>query len=374
MEIKVPLFNLQKENHKIWEEIKDPLATLFKESKFILGEEVKKFEEEFAAYCGTKYAVAVNSGTSALLLSLLASGVRKGEEVITVPFTFIATVEAIIFAGARPVFVDIHPQTLTLDVEKLEKAITSKTRAIIPVHLFGEVCHMEPLMEIARRYNLLVIEDACQAHGAEYLPWNKKAGSMGECGCFSFYPTKNLGGWGEGGMVVTDNPELARRIKMLRDHGSVRKYLHQMVGLNCRMESFQGLILRHKLKSLEERNSKRRELAFLYHNLLKDLKEIVIPRSPPYSKGVFHLYVIRTSQREELKRYLERQGIQTGIYYPLPLHLQESLKFLKYRKGDFPVSEKLSQEVLALPLYPELDKETVIWITTQIRKFFKSPT
>jgi len=369
--MKVPLIDLRKQNKKILEEISSDIATIFQESRFVLGKEVEEFERSFASYCGTRFAIAVNSGTSALLLSLIASGIGKDDEVITVPFTFIATVEAIIFSGARPVFVDIEEKTMTMDIEKIEKVITPRTKAIIPVHLYGEVCDMNPIMEIAREYELKLIEDASQAHGAEYLPLKRKAGSMGDCGCFSFYPSKNLSAWGEGGMVITDDEEVAEKVKMLRDHGSREKYYHRMIGLNCRMETLQGLVLNHKLKYLDNWNKKRREIANRYNESLKEIKDIKLPLSPPYSRGVYHLYVIRTSERDKLKNFLQEKGIGTGLHYPLPLHLQDSLSYLGYKKGSFPISEKVSREVLSLPLYPEIEEKEIIEVINSIKEFFQ---
>ncbi len=369
--MKVPLIDLRKQNKKILEEISSDIATIFQESRFVLGKEVEEFERSFASYCGTRFAIAVNSGTSALLLSLIASGIGKDDEVITVPFTFIATVEAIIFSGARPVFVDIEEKTMTMDIEKIEKVITPRTKAIIPVHLYGEVCDMNPIMEIAREYELKLIEDASQAHGAEYLPLKRKAGSMGDCGCFSFYPSKNLSAWGEGGMVITDDEEVAEKVKMLRDHGSREKYYHRMIGLNCRMETLQGLVLNHKLKYLDNWNKKRREIANRYNESLKEIKEIRLPFTPLYSNGVYHLYVIRTSHRDKLKNFLQEKGIGTGLHYPLPLHLQDSLSYLGYKKGSFPISEKVSREVLSLPLYPEIEEKEIIEVINSIKEFFQ---
>ncbi|NOZ64830.1 MAG: DegT/DnrJ/EryC1/StrS family aminotransferase [Caldiserica bacterium] len=369
--MKVQVIDLKKQNMKIWEELSPRIEGLFQESRFILGKEVEEFERNFASYCGTKFAVAVNSGTSALLLSLLAHGVGKGDEVITVPFTFIATVEAIVFSGAKPVFVDIDAKTMTIDVGKIEQAITPRTKAIIPVHLYGEVCDMNPLREIAGKYNLSLIEDACQAHGAEYLPRAKKAGSMGDCGCFSFYPSKNLSAWGEGGMVTTDDEEIAEKVKMLRDHGSGKKYYHKMIGLNCRMETLQGLVLNCKLKYLDEWNERRRAIARQYTEAFQNIDAICLPFSPSYSRGVYHLYVIRTSERDELKNFLQEKGVGTGLHYPLPLHLQDSLRYLGYQEGAFPVSERTAREIISLPLYPEMEEVEVKYVIDSIKEFFR---
>jgi len=370
---KIPLIDLRRENLPLLPEVFPKLKQLVKESRFVSGKEVKEFEEKFAEYCGVKYACAVNSGTSALILALKACGIGKGDEVITTPFTFIATVEAILWVGAKPVFVDIHPEYLTIDAGKIEDAITSKTRAIIPVHLYGEVCDMEKIEEIARRYNLVVIEDAAQAHGAEFVKEGvrKKAGSMGKCGCFSFYPSKNLGGWGEGGMITTDDEEIYNTLLKLRDHGREERYFHTLVGGNFRMENYQGVILAEKLKYLDEWNNQRRKKAFIYFQQLKGISEIILHSSPPYSKGVFHHYVIRTAWRKELRTFLETSGIGTTVAYPIPLHLQKSLRFLGYSEGDFPVAEKISQEVLSLPLFPKITEEEIRYVTSKIKEFFE---
>ncbi len=369
--MKVPLINLTKQNQKILSEISSGISSIFEESRFILGKEVEEFEGNFASYCGTRFAVAVNSGTSALLLSLIAQGIGRGDEVITVPFTFIATVEAIIFSGARPVFVDIDERTMTIDADKIARAITPRTKAIIPVHLYGEVCDMNPLREIADKYNLSLIEDACQAHGAEYLPLAKKAGSMGDCGCFSFYPSKNLSAWGEGGMVTTDSEEIAKKVKMLRDHGSEKKYYHKMIGLNCRMEALQGLVLNCKLKYLDKWNERRRAIAHQYSEAFRDIEDICLPSSPPYSRGVYHLYVVRTAERDKLKNFLQEKGVGTGLHYPLPLHLQDSLRDLGYQEGALPVSEKTAREIISLPLYPEMEDTEVGYVIDAVREFFQ---
>ncbi|HEX67858.1 MAG TPA: DegT/DnrJ/EryC1/StrS family aminotransferase, partial [bacterium] len=362
--MKIPLIDLRRENLPLLPEVFPKLKQLVKESRFVSGKEVKEFEEKFAEYCGVKYACAVNSGTSALILALKACGIGKGDEVITTPFTFIATVEAILWVGAKPVFVDIHPEYLTIDAGKIEDAITSKTRAIIPVHLYGEICDMEKIEEIARRYNLVVIEDAAQAHGAEFVKEGvrKKAGSMGKCGCFSFYPSKNLGGWGEGGMITTDDEEIYNTLLKLRDHGREERYFHTLVGGNFRMENYQALVLSTKLKYLDEWNRKRREKAEFYFQQLRGIKGLTLPFSPPYSKGVFYLYVIRTPFRDKLVEFLHTKGVEARRVYPIPLHLQKALGFLGYGEGDFPVSEKACYEGLALPLFPEIEKEEMEWV------------
>ena len=309
------------------------------------------FEQEFAAYCHSKHGIGVNTGTSALHLALLAAGVGRGDEVITVPFTFVATVSAIDYTGATPVFVDIDPQTFTMDAKQLEAAITPKTKAIIPVHLYGQCADMDPILEIAKRHGLVVIEDAAQAHGAEYK--GRRAGSMGDMGCFSFYPGKNLGAYGEAGMVTTDNPEFARTIRMLRDWGAEKKYHHVLKGYNFRMEGIQGAVLRVKLRYLERWTEGRRTAAAHYDRLLAG-SGIPTPKAMPHNRHVYHIYAIRTAHRQAWQDALLAQGVQSGIHYPTPVHLLPAFADLGYRAGQFPHSEQAANEVLSLPMFPEL--------------------
>jgi len=317
---------------------------------------VAAFENEFAAYCGGGEAIGVNSGTSALHLALLAAGVGPGDEVITTPLTFVATVAAIGYCGARPVFVDIDPQSFTIDVNRIEAAITKRTKVILPVHLYGHPADMDPILEIARRHKLAVVEDAAQAHGAEYK--GRRAGSMGDLGCFSFYPGKNLGAYGEGGAVTTKNPEHARLINMLRDWGAERKYHHELKGYNYRMEGFQGAILRVKLRYLEGWTNLRREHARLYTELLKG-GAVTTPSVRPDSNPVWHVYGIRTKDRQALQESLLEQGVQTNIHYPFPIHLLPAWAELGYGEGAFPEAETAAREELSLPLYPELTRAQV---------------
>ena len=321
---------------------------------FVLGQEVATFEEEFAAYCNTRFGMAVNSGTSALHLALLAAGIGPGDEVITVPFTFVATVAAILYTGARPVFVDIDPQSFNMDPNQIEAAITPRTKAILPVHLYGQPADMDPIVEIARHHGLTVIEDAAQAHGAEYK--GRRAGSLGDLGCFSFYPGKNLGAYGEGGLVVTNNPEYARTIRMLRDWGQERKYHHVLQGYNYRMEGLQGAILRVKLRYLEAWTEARRAHAAHYDELLADAG-LQLPRVLRACRHVYHIYAVRVPQRDAVQHLLHEHGIQTGIHYPIPVHLQPAYAALGYGVGDFPHTEAAANEVLSLPMFPELTPE-----------------
>jgi dTDP-4-amino-4,6-dideoxygalactose transaminase len=361
----IPLVDLKAQYHCIKDEIDAAITRVLESSQFVLGDEVAAFEEEFAAYCGARYGIAVNSGTSALHLALLAAGIGPGDEVITVPFTFVATVAAICYTGARPVFVDIEPRSYTMDVSQLEGTITEQAKAILPVHLYGQPADMDPILEIARRYGLVVIEDAAQAHGAEYK--GCRVGGIGELGCFSFYPSKNLGAYGEGGMVVTNNPEYARIIRMLRDWGQEHKYYHVLKGYNYRMEGMQGAILRVKLRHLEAWTEARRAHAARYNELLTG-SGVQTSTVMPYSRHVYYIYAVRMPQRDALQRALHAQGIQTGIHYPIPVHLQEAHADLGYQFGDFPCSEQVAGEVLSLPMYAEISDAQIETVSTAVRE------
>ncbi|MEH2191995.1 MAG: DegT/DnrJ/EryC1/StrS family aminotransferase [Nostoc sp.] len=347
----IPFVDLKTQYLSIKDEIDTAVLKVLASTQFILGNEVKAFEEEFAGYCNADYGIAVNTGTSALHLALLAAGVGAGDEVITVPFTFVATTAAICYTGATPVFVDIDPVSYTIDVTQIEKAITERTKAILPVHLYGQPADMEPILDIARRHGLAVIEDAAQAHGAEYK--GQRVGSIGDIGCFSFYPGKNLGAYGEGGMAVTNNPEYAHTMGMLRDWGQERRYHHVLKGYNYRMDGIQGAILRVKLRYIEEWTEARRRHAAQYDQLLAK-SGVSIPTVMPYSRHVYHVYAVQTPQRDALQQSLQEQEIQTGIHYPIPVHLQAAYSDLGYKQGDFPHSELAANTVLSLPMYAEL--------------------
>lgn len=347
----VPFMDLKLQYAAIRNEVLPAVAKVLESGQFVLGSEVAAFEEEFAAFCGAQYGVAVNTGTSALHLALLAAGVGPGDEVITVPCTFVATVAAIRYTGATPVFVDVDPTTYTIDISKIEAAITPKTKVVLPVHLYGNPADMAPILEIANRHNLVVIEDSAQAHAAEYR--GRRCGSIGHMGCFSFYPGKNLGAYGEGGLVTTDNPEFAKTIRMLRDWGAERKYEHVLKGFNYRMEGLQGAILRVKLKYLEQWTAARRSHAATYTRLLAD-SGLVLPHETPGSKHVYHVYAVLTDQRRQLIDWLNLKGVQTGIHYPFPIHLLPAHADLGYRAGAFPVSERVAAQELSLPMYPEM--------------------
>ncbi|BAY18548.1 glutamine--scyllo-inositol transaminase [Anabaenopsis circularis NIES-21] len=357
----IPFVDLKTQYLSIKDEIDTAVLKLLASTQFVLGNEVKAFEQEFASYCNSDYGIAVNTGTSALHLALLAAGIGAGDEVITVPFTFVATTAAICYTGATPVFVDIDPVSYTIDVTQIEKAITKRTKAILPVHLYGQPADMEPILDIARRHGLVVIEDAAQAHGAEYK--GQRVGSIGDIGCFSFYPGKNLGAYGEGGMAVTNNPEYARTMGMLRDWGQERRYHHVLKGYNYRMDGIQGAILRVKLRYIEAWTEARRSHAAYYDQLLAD-SGVSIPKVMPYSRHVYHVYAVRSPQRDALQQGLQEMEIQTGIHYPIPVHLQPAYSELGYKAGNFPHAEAAAKEVLSLPMYAELTTEA----QTQVAK------
>jgi dTDP-4-amino-4,6-dideoxygalactose transaminase len=349
----IPLVDLKAQYQFLKPEIAAAIELVLDSGQFVLGDQVAAFEQEFAHYVGAAEGIGVNTGTSALHLALLAAGVGPGDEVITVPFTFVATVAAIGYTGATAVFVDIDPATYTMDATQLERAVTPRTKAIVPVHLYGHSADMDPILELAQRHGLVVIEDACQAHGAEYK--DRRVGSIGLMGCFSFYPGKNLGACGEGGMVVTSDPECAKKVRMLRDWGQDRKYHHVLKGFNYRMENLQGSILRVKLRHLDVWTEARRDHARGYDSLLAD-GELTTPTERPWARHVYHVYAVRTRARDALQRTLHANGVQTGIHYPVPVHLQPAYADLGYRPGQFPQAERAADEVLSLPMYPELSR------------------
>jgi len=365
--MKVPFLDLKVQYESIKEEIAAAIQEVLDATAFAGGPFVERFEAEFAQFCQTEQAIGVSSGTSALWLALRALGIGPGDEVITTPNTFIATAEAISFCGATPVFADIGELSYNLNPALVESAITPRTKAVIPVHLFGQMADMDAIMEIARRHNLYVIEDACQAHGAEYK--GRRAGSMGDLGCFSFYPGKNLGAYGEAGGVVTNRKDLADKIRMIRDHGQAKKYYHEVVGWNARMDGIQAAVLSAKLKHIEKWTEMRRQNAMLYNDLLKDVEDVIIPTEMAGARHVYHLYVLRMAERESLIDYLKEREIHCGIHYPVPLHLQQAYRFLGYNIGDFPVAEKSSAEFVSLPMYPELSREQIEFVASEIKQF-----
>lgn len=374
----IPFVNLSERYHDLKKDVDSALQRVLTRGWFILGEELRSFEEEFARYCDTTCGVGVGSGTEALHLALLACGITPQDEVITVPNTAVPTVSAIVFANARPVFVDVDPETFTMDPDRLEEYLKNrfsgpdsrgnpKPKAVIPVHLYGQPADMDRILSISRTYGLKVIEDACQAHGAEYK--GKKAGTMGDAGCFSFYPTKNLGAYGDGGMVMTADEELAARLRMLRNYGEEKKYVNVIKGYNSRLDEIQAAILRVKLSHLDTWNGKRRDHARSYEDLLQDCP-VTTPVERDYAKHVFHLYVIRAGNRDKLQERLSQEDVTTSIHYPLPVHLQQAFRYLGYQNDDFPLSERLAGEILSLPLYPELRTEQIGSICQVIREFY----
>jgi dTDP-4-amino-4,6-dideoxygalactose transaminase len=363
--VKVPFVDLKSLHHDIQGELREVFDRVLDQSTFVLGPEVQRFEQEFAAYIGTKHCIALNTGTAALHLTLAALGVGPGDEVITVAHTFIATAEAISAVGAKPVFIDINPVSFTMDPFLLEVAITGRTRAIIPVDLYGQVADMDAILDIAAQHGIPVIEDACQAHGAEYK--GRKAGSFGIAGCFSFYPGKNLGACGEGGAVTTNDPELAHNIRLWRDHGSSKRYEHVFPGLNMRMEGIQGGILSVKLKYLDRWNDQRRVAAAAYDLALANT-EIDTPTEMVHNRHVYHLYVVQSDNRDALRERLAEAGIETGLHYPTPLHLQEAYRSLGYKLGDFPVTERVKSRILSLPIYPGIPSGAVEKIAAELRE------
>lgn len=351
----MPFLNLQAHHAPHRAEFDRAIAEVIDAAAFAGGPFVARFEKGFAQYCGCRHAIGLGNGTDALWLALLAAGVGPGDEVVTVPSTFMATAEAITYCGARPVFVDIDERTYTMDPSQLEGAITARTKAIIPVHLFGQCADMDPILEIGRAHGVSVIEDAAQAHGAEYK--GRKAGSMGLAGCFSFYPGKNLGAFGEAGAVVTNDDLMAEKIRILREHGQTRKYHHTMVGWNCRMDGIQAAVLAIKLRHLDRGNDLRRAHAAHYTQALREMDGIVSPITSEFGKHVFHIYAVRVQERDDFIRQLEGEGITCGIHYPIPVHLQDAYRDLGYERGAFPVSEQTSAEFVSLPMFPELTDE-----------------
>lgn len=361
----IPFVDLKAQHAALREELLSAIGGVLQSCEFTLGREVAAFEASFAEYCGTRHGVGVNSGTSALHLALLAAGAGPGDEVVTVPFTFMATASAIQYTGATPVFVDIDPRSFTMDPAAVEAAITPRTKVLLPVHLFGQTADMDPLMEIARRHGLVVIEDAAQAHGALYK--GRRAGSIGDMGCFSFYPGKNLGACGEGGMVVSNHPEAMQRMRMLRDWGAERKYHHVLKGYNYRLEGIQGAVLNVKLRYLEAWTEARRAAAARYDRLLAQA-DVGLPEAMAWGRHVYHVYAVRCAERAALQQGLAEAGIQTGIHYPFPIHLLQAFADLGYPAGSFPHAEQAAREVLSLPMFPELTEAQSAEVAEAVRR------
>jgi dTDP-4-amino-4,6-dideoxygalactose transaminase len=363
--------DLKKQYQSIKKEIDQAVKNVLDNCNFILGPEVEKLENNVAKYCGVKHGIALNSGTDALLLSLRAMGIKSGDEVIVPSFTFIATAEVVALLGAKPIFADIDPKTFNIDPELVEGLITNKTKAIIPVHLFGLMAEMDKIMKIAKKHKLKVIEDAAQAIGAKYD--DRKVCSFGDVGCLSFFPSKNLGGYGDGGMVVTNNRKLAEKIRILRAHGTKKKYYHQVIGTSSRLDALQSAVLNVKLKHLDKWTRTRQKNAEYYNQNLKNIKEIKIPEINKKNISVFNQYTIRTEKRDQLQKYLAQNDIPTQIYYPYPLHVQPVFRYLKYKKGSLPETEKACREVLSLPIYPELTGKEQDYIIKKIKAFYCKP-
>lgn len=393
--MKIPFLDLITPHQELEKELLAVVQRAFSNAGFIGGPMVEEFEREFAEFCGAKYCVGVNSGTDALRFAFMAAGVEPGDIVVTVPHTFIATTEAITQAGGRIAFVDIDERSYTMDPKKLrqylethceldgrggklvERASKRRVVGIVPVHLYGQTADMDAISEIADKYKLFVIEDACQAHGAEYFSkkdnvW-KRAGSMGKAAAFSFYPGKNLGACGEGGAITTNDAEMAKQMKMIRDHGQAKKYYHDMEGYNGRLDSIQAGWLAVKLRHLVKWNDLRRALAHRYHDVLAEVKdEVIVPVEASWTKGVYHLYVVRVQDREAFQTYLADAGIATGIHYPIPLHLQKAYQHLGHKKGDFPVTERVAEEIVSLPMFPQLTRAQQDEVAARVKEFATS--
>ena len=369
----VPFVDLQAQYRAIKREVDEAIARVVESAAFILGPEVEAFEAAFADYLGARFCVGVSNGTAAIQLAMMACGIGAGDEVIVPANTFFATAEAVSTAGATPVFVDADPLSYTIDIGKIEAAITERTRAIIPVHLYGQPADLDPIFEIAARHKLSVIEDAAQAHGTLYK--GRRVGALGRANCFSFYPGKNLGAYGEGGAVVTDDADVARRVRLLRDHGSEQKYQHDIIGYNFRLEGMQGAVLNVKLTYLDGWNDLRRAHAARYHELLSDANNggggnaLTLPQELPYARHIYHLYVVQTEARDALQKHLSAAGIQTGIHYPVPVHLQPAYRSLGHARGDFPEAERQAARVLSLPMFPELTDEQIARVAESVRSF-----
>lgn len=368
--MKIPIANLTRQYRSIKKEIDGAIQSVLVTGQFTLGDPVETFEKKIAKYVGTKDAVGVNSGTDALVLALLAAGIGDGDEVITTPYSFIATAEAIALVGATPVFVDIDPVTFNINAKKVGAAVTRRTRGIMPVHLFGQMAEMGPIMRVAKKHGLAVIEDSAQAIGASQN--KKKAGSVGTLGCFSLFPTKNLGAFGDGGFVSTDNLELAHLIRNLRAHGSDVKYIHERIGILSRLHSIQAAIVTAKLPHLAAWNKRRREVAAMYAAAFRDVSQVRTPQTMKGNVHVFHQYVIRAERRDALQKALAAEGVGSAIHFPFPIHLQKAFSFMKLKKGSFPYAEAASRETLALPMYAELTDGEVRSVIAAVKRFYKS--
>ena len=365
--MQVPLLDLKAQYAAIKDEVTQAISNVCENQAFALGPAVAEFEENIAAFCDSKYAIGVSSGTDALLVSLMAWQIKTGDEVITTPFTFFASAGSIVRLGAKPVFVDVDPGSYNIDPSAIEQKITERTRAIVPVHLFGQVAQMKAITEIAQRHSLAVIEDAAQAIGASQD--GIKSGNFGDCGCFSFYPTKNLGGFGDGGLVTTNREELAKKIKIFRDHGQNPRYFYGVIGGNFRLDGIQGAVLTVKLKYLHEWNEKRRQNAALYDSIFAD-SPVRVPKIDANNVSIYHQYTVTAPERDKLQKFLTENNIGSAVFYPKPLHLQDCFSDLGYKPGDLPIAERLCNEVLSLPVYPELTSDQVEYVANTVLKFY----
>lgn len=367
--MKIPFTDLKAQHAQIRKQIDSALSRVIKQGDFILGEDVGLFEKEFARFCNANYAVGVSSGTAALFLALLSLGIGKGDEVIVPDFTYIATALAVSYTGARPVFADIDEKTYNIAVDKIAKAVTKNTKAIIPVHLYGQPANMAEILAVAKKNNLKVIEDAAQAHGAMikmnniFLP----VGAIGDIGCFSFYPTKNLGGIGDGGMVVTNNDKIYKKLLMLRDYGRVSKYEHAIIGYNSRLDTLQAAVLRIKLKKIGTWNKMRQKAALTYNGLFRHMHKVITPYEENFAEHVYHVYAVRVPQRDGVFKRLQERQVGAIIHYPIPLHMQPAYRDLGYRQGDFPVSERIAKEIISLPMFPHLSKKQAKFIVNAVK-------
>jgi dTDP-4-amino-4,6-dideoxygalactose transaminase len=365
--MKIPIIDLVRQHEPMIDELVEAFKKVVESGQFILGPELEQFEKEAAEYLGSRYALGVGNGTDALTLALRAVGITEGDEVITTPFTFFATAETVAMLGARPVFVDVEERTLNIDVTKIEEKITKRTKAILPVHIFGQGAKMEQILDIAKRHNLKVIEDTAQGFGAKRN--GKYLGTFGDVGTFSFFPTKNLSCLGDGGLITTQDEAIYETVKKLRVHGSPRKYYHEMLGYNSRLDAIQAAFLRVKMKYIDRWNERRRQIAAIYN---KELSPYVrVPEVDDGNVHIYHQYTIRTEKRDELNTFLNQRGIMTQVHYPIPLHLQPALSYLGYKEGDFPVAERATKEVLSLPVFPEMTDEEIYYVIDSIKDFFR---
>jgi len=363
----IQMVDLKRQYEKIKPEVDNAIQEVLDSTQFILGRKVSDFEKTVAEYLGVKYAIGVANGTDALQIAMMSLGIEKDDEVITTPFTFVATTETIVMIGARPVYVDINPVTYNIDVKKIKEKITSRTKAILPVHLYGNPAEMDEIIAIAREYNLYVIEDSAQSFGAEYK--GKKVCSFGDVACISFFPSKNLGCYGDGGMVVTNNEEIHEKVRMIANHGSKVRYVHERLGMNSRLDALQAAILNVKIKYIDEWNNKRIQNAKLYSERLKDVKQVITPTYPEYSKHIFHQYTIKVENRDDLQKFLTSKNIPTAIHYPVPLHLQPAFRGFA-EEGSLPYAEEAAKKVLSLPMHPDLEIEEIDYITNLIKEFY----